>query len=264
MRWRGWTTTITKSSCWTTTRPIRRSGSRSRRIARRLGARFRFYPFRRHVKGFKAGALNDALALTDPAAALHRGDRQRLSGRAVLAAPRACRFSPHPRSRWCRGRRIIATRTRISSRRMAYEEYRGFFHIGMVERNEHNAIIQHGTMTIVRKRALEEVDGWSEWCITEDTELGLKLFEAGYERRLYPAEHGHGPDARHAGSLHDPALSLGLWRDADHEAPCRRDLPGPHRALLGAALSVPLRLAALDFRRAGHDRDRSWRWSGPR
>ena len=26
-------------------------------------------------------------------------------------------------------------------------------------------------------------------------------------------------------------------------------------AVLGAALSVPLRLAALDFRRAGHDRD---------
>ena len=34
---------------------------------------------------------------------------------------------------------------------MAYEEYRGFFHIGMVERNEHNAIIQHGTMTMVSK-----------------------------------------------------------------------------------------------------------------
>ena len=45
---------------------------------------------------------------------------------------------------------------------MAYEEYRGFFHIGMVERNEHNAIIQHGTMTIVRKDALEEVGGWSD------------------------------------------------------------------------------------------------------
>ena len=36
---------------------------------------------------------------------------------------------------------------------MAYEEYRGFFHIGMVERNENNAIIQHGTMTIVSRRA---------------------------------------------------------------------------------------------------------------
>jgi hypothetical protein len=50
----------------------------------------------------------------------------------------------------------------------------------MVERNESNAIIQHGTMTIVRRAALEEVGGWSTWCITEDTELGLKLFEAGY------------------------------------------------------------------------------------
>jgi hypothetical protein len=35
-------------------------------------------------------------------------------------------------------------------------------------------------MTIVRKKALAEIGGWSEWCITEDTELGLKLFEAGY------------------------------------------------------------------------------------
>src|SRR5262249_6873374 len=25
-----------------------------------------------------------------------------------------------------------------------------------------------------------EVGGWAEWCITEDTELGLRLFEAGY------------------------------------------------------------------------------------
>jgi hypothetical protein len=83
---------------------------------------------------------------------------------------------------------------------MAYEEYRGFFHIGMVERNEHNAIIQHGTMTIVRKDALEEVDGWSEWCITEDTELGLKMFEAGYEAAYVPQSMGSGlmPDTLEA------------------------------------------------------------------
>jgi hypothetical protein len=83
---------------------------------------------------------------------------------------------------------------------MAYEEYRGFFHIGMVERNEHNAIIQHGTMTIVAKDALEEVDGWSEWCITEDTELGLKLFEAGYEAAYVPQSMGSGlmPDTLEA------------------------------------------------------------------
>jgi hypothetical protein len=83
---------------------------------------------------------------------------------------------------------------------MAYEEYRGFFHIGMVERNEHNAIIQHGTMTIVTKNALEEVGGWSEWCITEDAELGLKLFEAGYEAAYIPQTMGAGlePDTLEA------------------------------------------------------------------
>jgi cellulose synthase/poly-beta-1,6-N-acetylglucosamine synthase-like glycosyltransferase len=75
---------------------------------------------------------------------------------------------------------------------MCYEEYRGFFHIGMVERNEHDAIIQHGTMTIVRKDVLESVGGWANWCITEDTELGLKLFEAGYSAAYIPQSMGKG------------------------------------------------------------------------
>ena len=41
-------------------------------------------------------------------------------------------------------------------------EYRGFFQIGMVTRNERSAIIQHGTMTMVRKEVLEKVGGWAE------------------------------------------------------------------------------------------------------
>ncbi|HEY0664201.1 MAG TPA: glycosyltransferase, partial [Thiobacillaceae bacterium] len=58
---------------------------------------------------------------------------------------------------------------------MCYAEYKGFFHIGMVTRNDRNAIIQHGTMTMVRKSVLEEVNGWAEWTITEDAELGLRI-----------------------------------------------------------------------------------------
>jgi len=61
-----------------------------------------------------------------------------------------------------------------------------------VERNEHDAIIQHGTMTIVRREKLEEVGRWSEWCITEDTELGLRLFEAGYGAAYIPQSMGKG------------------------------------------------------------------------
>ncbi len=64
---------------------------------------------------------------------------------------------------------------------MCYWEYAGFFNIGMVQRNEYNAIIQHGTMTMIRKSALIESGRWSEWCICEDSELGLRLYEAGYD-----------------------------------------------------------------------------------
>ena len=72
--------------------------------------------------------------------------------------PRHAAISPLPESPWCRGRRIIATPRENLFKAMAYEEYRGFFHIGMVERNEHNAIIQHGTMTIVARKTR-----WKKW-----------------------------------------------------------------------------------------------------
>jgi len=54
-------------------------------------------------------------------------------------------------------------------------EYAGFFDIGMVHRNERNAIIQHGTMTLVRRSALDALGGWAQWCVCEDAELGLRL-----------------------------------------------------------------------------------------
>jgi hypothetical protein len=75
---------------------------------------------------------------------------------------------------------------------MCLAEYRGFFHIGMVTRNERNAIIQHGTMTMIRRRPLEDGGGWAEWCITEDAELGLRLFEEGYKALYIPATYGRG------------------------------------------------------------------------
>ena len=165
---------------------------------RTLGSRVRFFHFD-NVKGFKAGALNRALALTDPSAshiAVIDSDYQVepfwLRRAMPLFASPAIALVQGPQDYRDAGQNLFKA--------MAYEEYRGFFHIGMVERNEHNAIIQHGTMTIVAKTALEEVGGWSEWCITEDTELGLKLFEAGYEAAYIPQTMGAGlePDTLEA------------------------------------------------------------------
>ena len=75
---------------------------------------------------------------------------------------------------------------------MCYWEYAGFFNIGMVQRNEYNAIIQHGTMTMVRKSAFEKVGPWGEWCICEDSELGLRLYEAGYDSVYCKESFGRG------------------------------------------------------------------------
>jgi hypothetical protein len=74
---------------------------------------------------------------------------------------------------------------------MCHAEYRGFFHIGMVTRNERNAIIQHGTMTMVRRELLQRI-GWAEWCITEDAELGLRIFDEGYEATYVAQSYGRG------------------------------------------------------------------------
>lgn len=68
--------------------------------------------------------------------------------------------------------------------RMMNWEYEGFFRIGMHHRNERDAIIQHGTMTLIRASALRNEGRWSEWCICEDAELGLRLMKAGY-RSVY-------------------------------------------------------------------------------
>ena len=76
-------------------------------------------------------------------------------------------------------------------------EYAGFFDIGMVQRNEFNAIIVHGTMCLIRRAALEAAGGWSSDTICEDTDLGLTLLENGWHAHYTNRRYGHGllPDS---------------------------------------------------------------------
>ncbi|MCC6776174.1 MAG: glycosyltransferase [Hyphomicrobiales bacterium] len=79
-------------------------------------------------------------------------------------------------------------------------EYAGFFDIGMVQRNEDNAIIVHGTMCLIRRAAMEAAGGWSSDTIVEDTDLGLKVLESGWHIHYTNQRYGHGllPDTFHA------------------------------------------------------------------
>jgi exo-beta-1,3-glucanase (GH17 family)/cellulose synthase/poly-beta-1,6-N-acetylglucosamine synthase-like glycosyltransferase len=71
-------------------------------------------------------------------------------------------------------------------------EYAGFFDIGMVQRNEANAIVVHGTMCLVRRSALEAAGGWSSDTICEDTDLGLSVLEHGWHAHYTNRRYGHG------------------------------------------------------------------------
>jgi cellulose synthase/poly-beta-1,6-N-acetylglucosamine synthase-like glycosyltransferase len=71
-------------------------------------------------------------------------------------------------------------------------EYAGFFDIGMVERNEVNAIIAHGTMCLIRRAALEAAGGWSSDTICEDSDLGLTILELGWRAHYTNRRYGWG------------------------------------------------------------------------
>ena len=71
-------------------------------------------------------------------------------------------------------------------------EYAGFFDIGMVQRNEVNAIIMHGTMCLVRRAAIADSGGWSSDTIVEDSDLGLALLEHGWHAHYTNRRYGYG------------------------------------------------------------------------
>jgi exo-beta-1,3-glucanase (GH17 family)/cellulose synthase/poly-beta-1,6-N-acetylglucosamine synthase-like glycosyltransferase len=159
-------------------------------LNQRAGARFRFF----HVDplaGYKAGALNYALRETDPRAeviAVIDADYvvQPLWLRDLVPA------FQDPEVAIVQAPQDYRDADQNAFKAMCMAEYRGFFHIGMVTRNERNAIIQHGTMTMIRRPTLDAVGGWAEWCITEDAELGLRLFEAGHKALYIPCTYGRG------------------------------------------------------------------------
>jgi exo-beta-1,3-glucanase (GH17 family)/cellulose synthase/poly-beta-1,6-N-acetylglucosamine synthase-like glycosyltransferase len=139
----------------------------------RLGERFKFFSLGKWP-GYKAGALNFALQKTHPEAKIIgivdadyivEADWLKATVPYFQDSQIAIVQAPQEHREW----------EDNLFRRMENDEYSGFFRIGMVQRNEHNAIIQHGTMTLIDKATLLDLHGWAEWCICEDAELGLRV-----------------------------------------------------------------------------------------
>ncbi len=155
-----------------------------------LGSRFHFFHIE-PLEGFKAGALNYGLRHTNPQAEIVAVIDSDYIVNPNWLRDLAPQFTD-PKVAIVQAPQDYSDGADNTFKAMCYSEYAGFFYIGMMTRNERNAIIQHGTMTMVRRKVLEEVGGWSEWCITEDAELGLRIFEKGYEAHYIPCSYGRG------------------------------------------------------------------------
>jgi len=230
----------------------------------RLGARFRFFHLGRWP-GFKAGALNFAAAHTAPDAEIIGV----LDSDYIVDADWLRCMVPqfaNPRVGFVQSPQDYRDNDGSFFKRLMFWEYAGFFQLGMVNRNERNAIIQHGTMSLVRRSALEQGGNWSEWTITEDAELGLRLFRAGWEAVYSPRSFGRGvmPDdfaafrkqrfrwaygamqivRGHAGALLNPfnrELTLGQrWAFVTGWLPWVGDALGLAFLVLGLAWSIGL------------------------
>lgn len=185
----------------------------------RLGSRFRFFHWPK-VSGFKAGALNLALRETDPSAeviALVDADYVVDQGWLRDLVPA---FSD-PRVALVQAPQANREAESTPLDRAMDAEYAGFFDVGMVQRNEDDAIIAHGTMLLLRREAMRRAGDWSEWCICEDTELGLRLFESGWKALYVAKRYGWGllPDTlkayrsqRHRWAYGAMRIAVRHWR----------------------------------------------------
>ena len=158
-------------------------------LCEKLGDKFKYLDIK--CTGFKAGALNTALEYTSKDAqiiAVIDADYKVESPWLVDLVP----LFDDPKVAIVQAPQDHRDGDESIIKKAMNAEYAGFFDIGMVDRNEENAIVVHGTMVMVRLSAMMEVGGWGTDTIVEDSELGLRLFEAGYIAHYTNRRYGFG------------------------------------------------------------------------
>ena len=157
---------------------------------RTLGERFKFLNIE-NLAGFKAGALRVALA--------HTADDADIIG--VIDADYAVNSDwlkdlvpcfADPEVGLVQAPQDHRDAARSLTHRAMNAEYAGFFDVGMVQRNQENAIVVHGTMCLIRRTALASAGGWSSDTICEDTDLGLAILEQGWQAHYTNRRYGYG------------------------------------------------------------------------
>jgi exo-beta-1,3-glucanase (GH17 family)/cellulose synthase/poly-beta-1,6-N-acetylglucosamine synthase-like glycosyltransferase len=194
---------------------------------RALGERFKFINAEK-VQGFKAGALRIAMDRTAVDAEIigiidadYVVDPDWLKDLVPVFADLRVGLVQAPQDHRDEDRSLMHY--------MMNGEYAGFFDIGMVQRNEENAIIVHGTMCLIRRAAMDMAGGWAGDTICEDTDLGLALIEHGWLTHYTNHRYGRGllPDTYEAFKKQRHRWAYGGFQIVKKH--WRRFLPGASR-----------------------------------
>jgi exo-beta-1,3-glucanase (GH17 family)/cellulose synthase/poly-beta-1,6-N-acetylglucosamine synthase-like glycosyltransferase len=194
---------------------------------RSLGERFKFINAEK-VKGFKAGALRIAMDRTAADAEIigiidadYVVEPDWLKDLVPAFADPRVGLVQAPQDHRDQDRSVMHY--------MMNGEYAGFFDIGMVQRNEENAIIVHGTMCLIRRAAMDMAGGWAGDTICEDTDLGLAIIEHGWLTHYTNHRYGRGllPDTYEAFKKQRHRWAYGGFQIVKKH--WRRFLPGASR-----------------------------------
>ena len=157
---------------------------------RYLGPRFRFFHVEK-LTGAKGGALNFALRHTaDDAELIAVVDSDYYARPDFLSA--LVGFFDHPDMGFVQTPHAYRGWENSTYLTWCRWEYALFFHTTMVTLNERDAALIVGTMCIIRRQAIVDAGGWAEWCLTEDSELAIRIHSVGYSSIYVDEPFGRG------------------------------------------------------------------------
>ncbi len=150
---------------------------------------FRFFHID-NLKGAKAGALNFCLRNMSPKTELIA-----LIDADYCSTPNFLRdlvpLMKDPNSSFVQTSHDYRNLDSVFAQAM-YAEYEQYYKVNLPCASEFDGGFVVGTMAILRAAAVIEVGGWAEWCLTEDSEIAVRLHAAGYQGICLKHTYGRG------------------------------------------------------------------------
>lgn len=158
---------------------------------RRLGVeRFRFF----HVaplEGAKAGALNFCLTVMHPDTEIVAVIDADYYARPDFLS-RLVGFFRDPRIGYVQTPHDYRDHEASEYLNACYWEYMPNNKVEMPGVSEYGGAFTIGTMCLIRASVLRQIGGWAEWCLTEDSEVSVRLRAAGFEGIYLGETYGRG------------------------------------------------------------------------